>query len=155
WPPAEWLLSRPLESASPREFQPVSGLRAIIVLGSGISSPEYERHYAVPDRETVERCAMAAWVYGKIGPLPVPACEGAQKKPFPSVMRELLRAGGVPDDLIWIEDRSRNTHENAVNAARMLQQRSIAQIVLVTDAQSMPRAAACFRKQGLGVTPAA
>ena len=98
---------------------------------------------------------MAAWVYRKIGPLPVLACEGTQKKTFPSVMRELLMGGGVPDDLIWIENRSHNTHENAVNAVRMLKARSVGQIVLVTDAQSMPRAAACFRKQGLIVLPAA
>jgi uncharacterized SAM-binding protein YcdF (DUF218 family) len=157
WPPAEWLFSRPLELInSARPPQTSEPPQAIAVLAGGISPPEYERVYPLADRDTLDRCAMAAWVYRKMGPLPVLGCEGAQAKPNPvSVMRELLRGGGVPDDLISIENQSRNTHENAVYGSRILRQRGITRIVLVTDAQSMSRAAACFRKQGMTVIPAA
>ena len=153
WPPAEWLFSRPLESRYPvRPFQSVAGVEAIVVLGGGVSPPQYERPYARPDMDTVDHCAMAAWVYKRLGPLPVLACEGSHGKvSFPSIMHDLLRAGGVPDELIWIEDRSRNTHENAVYGAEILKEHGIGRIVLVTDAQSMPRAAACFRKLGIAV----
>ena len=56
--------------------------------------------------------------------------------------------------MIWTEERSRNTHENAVYGAEILRKHGIGRIALVVDAQSMPRAAACFRKQGIEVVPA-
>lgn len=156
WLPAEWLFSRPLEASYPiQPFRPVPGVQAIVVLGSAVSPPRFERPYPHPDLDTIDHCNMAAWVFKQIGPLPVLACEGNHKNlSFPSAMRGLLKGGGVPDDLILLEDRSRNTHENAVYGSAILKQRGIRTIVLVTDASSMFRAAACFRKQGLNVIPA-
>jgi uncharacterized SAM-binding protein YcdF (DUF218 family) len=156
WPPAEWLFSRPLESAYPlRPFRPQGTPQALVVLGSGIAPPQYERPYSRPDMDTVDHCAMAVWIFKQMPSLPVLACEGSPgQRAFPSAMRDLLRNGGVPDNLIWIEDRAHNTHENALYGAEMLKQRGIHRIVLVTDAQSMARAAACFRKQALAVQPA-
>jgi uncharacterized SAM-binding protein YcdF (DUF218 family) len=69
-------------------------------------------------------------------------------------MRELLKRAGVPESSIWTEERSYSTHENAVYGSEILRQHGISQIALVVDAQSMPRAAACFRKQGIAVMPA-
>ena len=156
WPPAEWLFSRPLESpyhARPFEKNPLP--QAIVVLGGGASPPQFERPYALANLDTLQRCAMAVWIYKQIGPLPVLGSEGSHgRHVFPSVMRELLRSGGIPDDLIWIEDRSHNTHENAMYSSIILQSRGIRQIALVTDAQSMTRATGCFRKLGIAVRPA-
>ena len=153
WPPAEWVLSRPLESPY-RLFRPAARPGAIVVLGGSISPPSPSRPYPLADADTFEHCAMAAWVYKQVGPVPVLACEGMQRFSTYSTMRELLKGSGIPDDLIWTDQRSRNTHENAVFGARILQQHHIADIALVTDAQSMARAAACFRKAGLRVVPA-
>jgi uncharacterized SAM-binding protein YcdF (DUF218 family) len=69
-------------------------------------------------------------------------------------MRQLLRRAGVRDDMIWTEERSRSTHENAVFGAQVLRQRGVNTVVLIVDATSMPRAAACFRKEGINVVPA-
>jgi uncharacterized SAM-binding protein YcdF (DUF218 family) len=69
-------------------------------------------------------------------------------------MRELLRRGGVPEDKVWLEERSRSTHENALFGAAILRTNGIRRIALVVDAQSMRRASACFRKEGIEVTPA-
>jgi uncharacterized SAM-binding protein YcdF (DUF218 family) len=69
-------------------------------------------------------------------------------------MRELLIAVGVPGEMCWIEDQSRSTHENAVFSARLLRERGVRRIALVVDARSMPRAAACFRHEGIEVLPA-
>jgi uncharacterized SAM-binding protein YcdF (DUF218 family) len=155
WPPAEWLFSRPLESAYPiRPFSATAKPQAIVVLNAGYSLPQYERPYAIPTIGTLQNCAMAAWIYQQNGPVPVLGCEGAHRFRFAPVLRGLLLKGGVPDPMIWIEDRSRDTHENATFGSAILRQHGIGQIVLVTDAQSMPRAAACFRKQGIAVTPA-
>ena len=156
WPPAEWLFSRPLESRYPiRPFRPSSPPQALVVLGGGIAPPQFERPYPLPNRDTFENCSMAGWIYRQIGPLPVLASEGVPRQGnYASPMRALLSGGGIPDGMIWVENRSRNTHENALYGAAILKQHGIHQIVLVTDAQSMPRAAACFRKQGLAVDPA-
>jgi uncharacterized SAM-binding protein YcdF (DUF218 family) len=155
WDPAAWLFSRPLEFSyrltPPRV--PV-GLDAIVVLGSGATAPSSDRPYAEPDLDTVQHCAMAAWVAKKAGRVPVLACEGSHGRfAYPSVMRPLLEAGGVPPDSIWIEDRSHSTRENAFYGAQILRSRGLSRIALVTDAQSMPRAAAAFRKLGMTVDP--
>jgi uncharacterized SAM-binding protein YcdF (DUF218 family) len=69
-------------------------------------------------------------------------------------MRELLVASGGPDLRIWTEERSRSTYENALYGASILRLHGISRIALVVEAQSMVRAAACFRKQGIVVVPA-
>ena len=154
-PALDLVIALPLTARYPiRPFQPPAGLEAIVVLASDVLPPEYERPYALPDTDTFRRCEHAAWIYRQWGPLPVLACEGVKRGPAPSVMRELLRRGGVPEDKIWLEARSRSTHENALFGAAILRQNGIRRVALVVDAQSMPRASACFRKEGVDVTPA-
>jgi uncharacterized SAM-binding protein YcdF (DUF218 family) len=153
-PALDLVIALPLTIAYPvRPFQPPPGLQAIVVLGSDVLPPEDERPYSLPDTDTFRRCEHAAWIYRQWGPLPVLACEGARSERA-RVMRELLRRGGVPEDKVWLEERSRSTHENALYGAAILRQSGIRRIALVVDAQSMPRASACFRQEGVEVTPA-
>ncbi len=156
WPPIDWLLSRPLEMAYPVRPYQTQAAQAIVVLAAAVEPKHYERPYPVPDAETWRRCEFAAWIHKNRQPLPVLACGGSLKagEPYSAVMRELLERAGVPPGSIWTEDHSRNTHENALYGARILRARGISKIVLVVDARSMPRAAACFRKLGLAVIPA-
>jgi uncharacterized SAM-binding protein YcdF (DUF218 family) len=62
---------------------------------------------------------------------------------------------GVPKRKIILETDSRNTHENAVNAKAMLDDLKMSKkpVVLVTSGFHMPRAMACFKKQGIEVVP--
>ena len=69
-------------------------------------------------------------------------------------MRELLLGARLPDEMIWSENRSRSTHENALFSAEILRRRGVRRVVLVVDARSMSRAAACFRREGIEVVPA-
>ena len=69
-------------------------------------------------------------------------------------MRRVLESEGISPDLIWIEDRSRSTHENAVYGSSILREHGLSRIALVVEANSMPRAAAAFRKAGVTVVPA-
>ena len=71
-----------------------------------------------------------------------------------SAMRELLRQGGVAENMIWTEEESISTHENAVFAAKILRGHQIDRVALVVNARSMPRAAAVLEKQGIRVSPA-
>ena len=63
----------------------------------------------------------------------------------------LYRKLGVPEDRIVLERESRNTRENAENAARIVRERGWKSLVLVTSVMHMPRAAATFRRSGLAV----
>lgn len=69
-------------------------------------------------------------------------------------MRQLLQEAGVPEAMIWTEQHSHSTHENAVYGAEILRQHGIGKIALVTEARSMLRAESCFRKQAITVVPA-
>jgi len=65
----------------------------------------------------------------------------------------LLKIGIPATDLI-IESESRNTRENAVNTANILNKKYInGNYILITSAMHMPRAKRCFKKVGLSITP--
>jgi uncharacterized SAM-binding protein YcdF (DUF218 family) len=152
-PATEWIFSRPLEAGYPvRPFEPPTGVQAIVVFSGGVSSAVFERPYPAPNLDTIERCEYAAWIY-RNRPLPVLACAGAS--PSSSVaMCDWLRRGGVPESMIWIEEKSRDTHENALYGAEVLRRHGVERVALVVDARSMVRAGASLRKQGIQVTPA-
>jgi len=158
WPPADWLFSRLIEGQYPvRPFQPASQLQAIVVLGESVQPPLFEEPFPLAGSNTYRRCEYAAWIYRRYGPLPVLVSGGrvSQRDPTVSaVMRELLRRNGVPEGMIWTEDRSRSTHENAVYSTMILREHAVSRVALVVDANSMPRAAACFRKLRVDIMPA-
>jgi uncharacterized SAM-binding protein YcdF (DUF218 family) len=60
---------------------------------------------------------------------------------------------GVPGGDLRVERRSVNTHENARNSAAMLKADGLSDVLLVTSAIHMRRAAGCFRHEGIVVTP--
>ncbi|MEA1951369.1 MAG: YdcF family protein, partial [Planctomycetota bacterium] len=71
------------------------------------------------------------------------------------LMRDfLLRLGVAQSDMI-VEDCSLSTYENAVQSAKILREREVERIALVTDAAHIYRASRCFDRQGLDVVPAA
>jgi uncharacterized SAM-binding protein YcdF (DUF218 family) len=69
-------------------------------------------------------------------------------------MVKIAEALGVPSNAILQDPTSLNTYENAVNVKRILEERRITQVLLVTSAMHMPRSIAIFRKQGIEATPA-
>ncbi len=155
WPPVEWMLSRPLEAPYPvGPVQIPMGIQGIVVLSSAVEEPVPERPFPLPDHETFAACEFAAWMQRQRPELPVLASGGGgQTVPVSKYMREQLRRSGVPDTLIWTEDRSHNTYQSAVYSAELLRRRGVRRIALVVDARSMWRAAACFRRQGVEVLP--
>lgn len=69
-------------------------------------------------------------------------------------LRDELIVWGIPRENIFIDSLSKNTHQNAVESKKVLQENKLntKSILLVTSATHMKRAAACFRKQGIEVT---
>ncbi len=70
-------------------------------------------------------------------------------------MRQFLLDLGVPAAALLTEERSRNTRENAEMSARLLCERGIQKVLLVTSALHMRRAVHLFEQQGLLVHPVA
>lgn len=65
----------------------------------------------------------------------------------------LLEALGVSRDRLVLENRSRNTYENAVFSREMVQPQPGETWLLVTSAFHMPRSIGLFRKAGFDVAP--
>jgi len=65
----------------------------------------------------------------------------------------LLTALGVAPERLVLENRSRNTHENAVFTREMVEPQPGETWLLVTSAFHMPRSMGLFRKAGFEVTP--
>ena len=66
-------------------------------------------------------------------------------------VKEVLIAMGVNEKDIYLEEQARNTHENAVNTKKMLRHYMGESMVLVTSAMHMPRAKACYVKEGFKI----
>jgi len=66
-------------------------------------------------------------------------------------LARMLVDGGVPGDAIVRERASRDTHENATHAARILAARGLNEVVVVTCSWHLPRATTLFARAGLRV----
>jgi len=156
WPPMAWLASQPLERY-PHRAIPSGEPQAIVVLAAGVLPPVLERPITLADAETYERCQYAAWLHGNWRRLPVLACGGPGPdlgEPYSVIMRRILQRDGVPDSMIWTEELSLSTRENALYATDVLRSKGISKIALVTHSYHMLRAEKCFRTHGFTVTPA-
>jgi uncharacterized SAM-binding protein YcdF (DUF218 family) len=69
------------------------------------------------------------------------------------IAMQLLESLGITRDRIVLEDRSRNTSENAVFSKAVVQPKPGERWLLVTSAYHMPRAIGAFRKAGFSVEP--
>lgn len=67
-------------------------------------------------------------------------------------VRRLL-GPGIEPERVMVENRARNTHENAVFSVAMLGSQPTERWLLVTSAAHMPRAVGAFRKRALKVEP--
>jgi uncharacterized SAM-binding protein YcdF (DUF218 family) len=70
--------------------------------------------------------------------------------PEADVLARQLEAWGVGAGHVYRDSKSRNTHENAVESARIIAENGWKRVLLVTSAFHMPRAIGCFHAVGLG-----
>ncbi|MEI9919762.1 MAG: YdcF family protein [Bacteroidota bacterium] len=65
-------------------------------------------------------------------------------------LASFLELAGMPDEDIIIENRSKNTHESAVNVGKILSKiEGPKELLLITSAFHIPRSMACFKKMGI------
>jgi uncharacterized SAM-binding protein YcdF (DUF218 family) len=134
-------------------------VQAIVVLGGGAlpEAPEYGQ--AQPSSHTLARLRYGLWLANRSG-LPVAFAGGvgwagtgsAQATEGEVAARVAQQDFGVT--LRWVDDQSRDTAENAVQIAKLLQADGVRRIALVTDAAHMPRATLAFESAGFEVTVA-
>jgi len=148
-------LVRFVDDSPPFAVAQAQSAQAIVILGGGTkrAAPEYGGETL--SRLTLERVRYGARVARMIG-LPVMVV-GGRSEPTRETEAKLMRAVlqdefGVP--VRWIEDQSRNTHENAVMAAAILRPAGVTRVVLVAHGFDMPRATAEFAAAGIETIPA-
>lgn len=135
--------------AAARAKQPV----AIVVLGDGSEplAPEYGISNLTP--ASVERLRYGLWLSRETG-VPVAFSGGAswgQPERTPEAqIASRIAAKEFGQPLKWLEDRSRDTRENALRTVPLLQQDGITRIVLVTHGWHMPRAVKMFELAAAG-----
>lgn len=155
WDPVACLLYLPLEAQYKPLSAPPEDAQAIVVLAGNVYAPTQDRPYPSVGEDTYLRCQYTAWLYKCGLTRPVLACGGGNHpEPYAITMRKLLISEGIPANNIWVETRSRSTHENALYGVQILRGHGVSKIALVEEAFGMPRAAACFRKEGMAVLPA-
>lgn len=65
------------------------------------------------------------------------------------VLGNYLRSIGIPDSVLLIENRSRNTYENAKYSLELIKEQQLrGNVLLSTSAMHMSRSYACFKKLG-------
>ncbi|MBK1645660.1 hypothetical protein CKO25_13585 [Thiocapsa imhoffii] len=131
---------------------------AIVVLGGGLGAVPLEWPY--PDlAAAADRVWHAARLYhaGKAPLLIVSGgampWQGARRSEA-DAMLQFLTDLGVPAQAIRLEQESRNTRENALFTAALMETEHLERVLLVTSALHMPRAVAAFRAVNLEVIPA-
>lgn len=159
-----WLSSLPvvagllvalLGGAEPVDLAAAKTAHAIVILGGGVrpEAPEYGGDTL--GRLTLDRVRYGAHLARQTG-LPVLVTGGAPEqgvRPEADLMREALeREYGMP--VRWVDSRSRNTWENAANAARLLAGAGGRRVVLVMHGFDVRRAKQTFEAAGLEVITA-
>lgn len=156
--PASTWLKAPLEERFPRLEVPVGSqaYAGIIVLGGGedgrASALRHQFHINEAGERMTEGAVLAFRLpearlifTGGVGAIFVDGPAGA-----PSVAK-FWREIGIAEARITIEERSRNTHENALFTRDLLRPKAGDRFLLVTSAAHMPRAMGVFRKAGFDV----
>ncbi len=129
--------------------------QAIVVLSAGASPGAVEYGGVRLDEYSLVRIRYAAHLYRLLN-LPILASGGPVRDTnttYSAAMKAALEQDfGVP--VQWIEEKSRDTRENASESAAILKAAGVQKIVLITHASHVPRSAALFRATGLEVITA-
>jgi uncharacterized SAM-binding protein YcdF (DUF218 family) len=128
---------------------------AIVVLSADLRRDALEYGGLTLGPLSLERLRYAARLHRRTG-LPVLVSGGrlrADDRPLAALMHEAL-AEDFGIEARWVEDRSRNTAENARFSVELLRRDGISTVLVVTHAWHMRRALLAFRDLGMEVLPA-
>ena len=125
------------------------------VLLTGITAVNKSPHDRVYLGAGADRFTSALWLYraGRVRRILISGGSGAVAAKAHTEAHDLatlLRLAGVPNSAITLEEKSRNTRENALFTKQLLATTSgMDTLILVTSAFHQRRALGCFEKVGL------
>lgn len=131
---------------------------AIVILG-GATKSAFPPRPAVDLSESGDRVLYGAQLYRE-GKAPLIIASGGRIDwrgggPSESAdMAAILKTIGVPSTAILQDSSSLNTYQNAVNVKKIMNERGIRRVLLVTSAMHMPRSLRIFQRQGIEAIPA-
>jgi uncharacterized SAM-binding protein YcdF (DUF218 family) len=122
----------------------------IIVLGGGMKDnvPDFSGNSAL-NSAGLERVFTAARISKKKN-IPIITSGGAvfSKEAESEVAKRFLMDIGISADKIIVENKSRDTYENAVFSHKICLEKGYKKVIVVTSAFHMPRTAMVFKKVG-------
>ena len=152
-PVARGLFAR-LEAGASNTFRPDPPYDVVVVLGGMVDLMAMRRSHEIELTEAVDRISRAA-ILLRTGQARTVLLSGGFIDPLPGEPSEAtwlagwLRDQGIPAEEIVVEERSRNTRENAVESAAVIAAHGWKRVLLLTSAWHAPRALGCFRAVGL------
>jgi uncharacterized SAM-binding protein YcdF (DUF218 family) len=159
-PAVSYLALWTVESAYPLQTELGERPEVIVVLSGYMTAPKADRSRAELGPDTYYRCLHTLTMYRQAGGCPILVSGGISEgapdgPPLADAMVLFFRERGVKAADLIVENRSLTTHDNAVECSRLLRERGISRIVLITDAKHLGRASLCFQKEGIAVVPSA
>jgi uncharacterized SAM-binding protein YcdF (DUF218 family) len=152
----------PLEyRTKPGTAEEIAGAAGIIVLGGAVSGESQFGDRRVLLNDSADRMIAAVQLAQHYPALPVIFSGGSgavfhltHLKPEAEFARRFFESFGIAAPRLRLEDRSRNTLENAIYTADLLHPSPDQRWVLVTSAFHMLRAKALFEAQGFRIVAA-
>ncbi len=161
---AVWLARHALPQVSPLEPASLAqlrsqGVQAVVILGGGVlpSAPEYGQ--AQPSSATAARLRYGLDL-ARRAQLPVGFAGGVgwaavgSEQAVNEAQVALVMAKGQQQDIRWLDEKSRDTAENARFMRQVMQADGVRKIALVTQAWHMPRSLKHFEQAGFEVLAA-
>ena len=163
WSPLTHLLTLPLENRFARPDSARHGgmggdVAAIIVLGGGVDTQVSLSRRVISLNEAGERVVEGVML-ARAHPQARLIISGTGKGLLYAGLSDGAAMGQMfarllkDPDRVVVEDRSRNTWQNAIFVKRLLKPQPGQRFLLVTSAFHMPRAVGYFRKAGMTVVP--
>ncbi|WP_448583863.1 YdcF family protein [Thermocrinis sp.] len=144
--PTKDLLYKPLESYYPTPLEPKGD--AIVILGGGAYGT------GILKEDSTKRLLTGFILHKQTG-LPLILSGGASMSALPEaeIMKSMLANLGVDKNSLYVDVKSRDTGENAMEVKALCQRLKCKRIILVTSAYHMKRAVMSFERAGLEVVP--
>jgi len=155
-PVGAWIAG-PLERRFPEPALPQK-IDGIILLGGAVNIAATKAHGKAAINETAGRLTDTLALARRYPDAPV-VISGGDPAIVPTglneaeITRSLFGTLGLDPRRVELEDKSRNTYENAVYSKQLVNPKPGQVWVLITSAMDMPRAVGCFRHVGWDVLP--
>ncbi len=149
-------LWRSLEFTTPSSYHSEQTYDVAIILGGLVEDEVWEWSGQPSYNDNVERMLTAYDLLrtNKVGAVLASGASGIVKNApiveAPAIGWQ-LEQWGIARDRIFLDAHARNTHENAVETARIVREHGWKSVLVITSAFHMSRALGCFRAEGLAV----